>query len=152
MLKKVMVGCADEMTEKSAKFMQIIKEMESKADADQTKMQELQNKVDDLMKYDSRFNYRSREDGLLIDRLNNEKAEQEILRARIIATNRKCPKCAERIAAFEVSIAACQQKLESERSQHVKEYEYLLEQNGELKYFLERNDEDYNALKQKYEN
>ena len=39
----------------------------------------------------------------------------------------------------------------SVRSQHVEEYDYLLEQNGELKYFLERNEEEYNALKQKYE-
>ena len=70
-------GFADEMTVKSAKFMQIIKEMEAKADADKTKMQELQNKVNDLMKYDNKFSHRSREDGLLIDRLNNEKADLE---------------------------------------------------------------------------
>ena len=135
----------------NAKFMQIIKEMEAKADADKTKMQELQNKVNDLRKNDSRFCGRSREDGLLIDRLNNEKAEQEILRARIIATNRKCPKCAERIAALEVSIAACQQKLESVMSQHEKEYDAVLEKNRELQYFLERNEEEYNALKKKYD-
>ena len=88
----------------------------------------------------------------MIRKLNNEKAEQEILRAHIIATNRKCPKCAERIAALEVSIAACQQKLESVMSQHEKEYDYLLEKNRELQYLLEVNEEEYNALKKKYEN
>ena len=73
------------------------------------------------------------------------------MRAHIIATNRKCPKCAERIAALEVSIAACQQKLESVMTQHEKETDYLEEQNRELQYFLERNEEEYNALKKKYD-
>ena len=76
-------------------FMLIIKEMGAEADADKTKMQELQNEVNGLRKYHSRFNYRSREEDLLIMKWENEKAEQENLWARIIATNRNCPKCAE---------------------------------------------------------
>ena len=42
------------LAEKDTKFMQTIKEMEAKADADRTKMLSLQNKVKDLEKYDSR--------------------------------------------------------------------------------------------------
>ena len=128
--------------------MQTIKEMEAKADADKTKMLSLQNKVKDLEKYDSRT---SGSVYVRMMKLGKEMAEQENLRARIIATNSKCPKCAERIAAFEMTIAACQQKLVTEMRQHEKEYDNLLEENGELKYFLEINDEKYNALKQKYE-
>ena len=71
MLEKMVDGFADAMAEKSAKFMQIIKEMEAKADVDKTKMQELQNEVNGLRKYHSRFNYRSREDDLLIMKWEN---------------------------------------------------------------------------------
>ena len=133
--------------------MQTIKEMEAKADADKTKMLSLQIKVKELEKCDSRVKIQDccGEDLLRIRKLENEMAEQENLRARIIATNSKCPKCAERIAAFEMTIAACQQKLVTESRQHEDEYDSLLEKNGELKYYLERNEEEYNALKQKYE-
>ena len=136
------------LAEKDTKFMQTIKEMEAKADADRTKMLSLQNKVKDLEKYDSRT---SGSVYVRMIKLGKEMAEQENLRARIIATNSKCPKCAERIAAFEMTIAACQQKLVTEMRQHEKEYDNLLEENGGLKYFLEINEEKYNALKQKYE-
>ena len=98
--KKLADEFAENQVEKDAEFMLIIKEMMVKADDDKTKMMELQNKVNDLEKYDSRF--KIGRDDLLIRKLETEKAEQENLRARIIATNRKCPKCAERMAALEV--------------------------------------------------
>ena len=45
---------ADELIVRSTKFRQTIKEMEAKAEVDKTKMMDLQKKVKDLDKYDSR--------------------------------------------------------------------------------------------------
>jgi len=149
-LQEKRVGEVRDLTVKNNKFRQTIEEMEAKADVDKAKIMELQGGRPDW--YDKRSNFRSREDSLLIMKLDKELAEQENLRARIIGRAGECPKCAERFAALEVSIAACQRNLESEMAKYEEHYDRFLEQNRELQHLLEDKIDEYDALKKKYDN